>query len=64
MINSKNNFEFLKFTIRSFIFFQIKKKFFFLKNGHFLRRNKINNYLKKIKLENYTLELLEILMDS
>ncbi len=50
MINSKNNFEFLKFTIRSFIFFQIKKKFFFLKNGHFLRRNKINNYLKKNKI--------------
>ena len=46
MISSKNDFDFVKLTIRSFLSFQIKKFFFFFKNGHFLKQKEINNYLK------------------
>ena len=50
MISSKNDFDFVKLTIRSFLSFQIKKFFFFFKNGHFLKQKQINNYLKKNKI--------------
>ena len=50
MISSKSDLEFVKLTIRSFLSFQIKKIFFSLKNGHFLKKNKINYYLKTNKV--------------
>ncbi len=46
MINSKNDFEFLKLTIRSFLSFKIKKLFYQIFNGHFIRKKKIDNYLE------------------
>lgn len=50
MISSKSDLEFVILTIRVFISFQIKKLFFFIKNGHFFRKKEIKNYLKKNKI--------------
>ena len=46
MISSKNDFDFVKLTIRSIFILSNKKIFFLFKNGHFLKQKEINNYLK------------------
>ena len=51
MINSKNDFHFIFLIIRSYVYFQIKKIYFFLTNGHYFKSIKINNYLKKNKIK-------------
>ncbi len=49
MIESKNELHYLYLNFRTFISFNIKKIFFWLFNGHLIKKGKIKKYIQKNK---------------